>query len=220
MNILVIGDAPRYRELQEKGLAAHEVQWKTSLEEVLSVKAYDLVIDLVFDDRPEHADIYAKSPAVPVLACMVKLSLSEVMHQYAFEQGFNMIGCNWLPGFINTPVTEMTIMDEGQQETLSALMQQLGWEYALVAGEVGMVTPRVICMIINEAYLTGGEGTASEPDIDISLKLGTNYPYGPFEWCERIGVKNVYEVLKAVQGATGDDRYEAAPLLQTAYEAI
>ncbi|MCW3462206.1 3-hydroxyacyl-CoA dehydrogenase family protein [Chitinophaga nivalis] len=220
MNILVIADAQRFEELQQKGLAKHEVQWKTSLEEVLSIKVFDLVIDLIFDDRPEHAAVYAKNPGVPVLAGMVKTSLAEVMNQYAFEQGFNIVGCNFLPGFIRMPVTEVTVLDDEQKSTLDQLMYQLNWEYAVVADHVGMVTPLVVCMIINEAYLTAAEGTASREDIDISMKLGTNYPFGPFEWCEMIGVKHVYEVLKAAQHATGDDRYEAAALLQTEYEAI
>jgi 3-hydroxybutyryl-CoA dehydrogenase len=151
---------------------------------------------------------------------MVKTSLSEIMHQYAFEQGFNIMGCNFLPGLVNMPVTEVTVMDDGQKETLDNVMYKLGWEYALVADVTGMVTPRVICMIINEAYLAAGEGTASQEDIDISMRLGTSYPYGPFEWCERIGIRHVYEVLKAMHDMTGDDRYEVASLLQTAYEAI
>jgi 3-hydroxybutyryl-CoA dehydrogenase len=221
MNILVIADAQRFDELQQKGLAKHhEVHWKTSLEEVLSLKVFDLVLDLIFDDRPEHAVVYAKNPGIPVLAGMVKTSLSEIMSQYAFEQGFNIMGCNFLPGFVNTVVTEVSVMDEGQKQALDSLMYQLGWEYALVADVTGMVTPRVICMIINEAYLTAQEGTASIEDIDTSMRLGTNYPYGPFEWSERIGIRHVYEVLKAVHDATGDDRYEVAALLQTAYEAI
>ena len=221
MNILVIADAQRYEELQQKGMAGHhEVHWKTSLEEVLSLKVFDLVMDMLFDDRPEHALVYAKNPGIPVLAGTVKTSLSEIMTQYAFEQGFNIMGCNFLPGLVNMPVTEVTVMDEGQKETLDGIMYKLGWEYALVEDITGMVTPRVICMIINEAYFAAGEGTASREDIDISMRLGTNYPYGPFEWSERIGVRHVYEVLKALQDVTGDDRYEAAPLLQTAYEAI
>ncbi|PSL49082.1 3-hydroxybutyryl-CoA dehydrogenase [Chitinophaga niastensis] len=221
MNILVIADAQRFDELQQKGLAKHhEVHWKTSLEEVLSLKVFDLVLDLIFDDRPEHAAVYAKNPAIPVLAGMAKTSLSEIMSQYAFEQGFNIMGCNFLPGFVNMAVTEVTVMDEGQKQTLDSLMYQLGWEYALVADATGMVTPRVVCMIINEAYLTAQEGTASIEDIDTSMRLGTNYPYGPFEWSEKIGIRHVYEVLKAVHDATGDDRYEVAALLQTAYEAI
>ncbi|RAJ85685.1 3-hydroxybutyryl-CoA dehydrogenase [Chitinophaga dinghuensis] len=220
MNILVIADAQRYEELQEKGLAKHNVQWKTNLEDVLSVKAFDLVIDTLFDDRLSNAAIYARNPEVPVLACTVKISLAEVMSHTAFEQGFNLMGCNLLPGFITMPVTEVSVLDNTQFGQLDNIMYQLGWEYAVVTDTVGMVTPRVICMIINEAYITAEEGTANRADIDISMKLGTNYPFGPFEWCERIGVKNVYEVLKAVQESLNDNRFEVAALLETEYEAI
>ena len=77
-----------------------------------------------------------------------------------------------------------------------------------------MVSPRVICMIINEAYFTFEEGTASREDIDLAMKLGTNYPFGPFEWADKIGLANVCKLLKAVYEDTGDARYKLCPLLQ------
>jgi 3-hydroxybutyryl-CoA dehydrogenase len=214
MNILVVGDADRYKELQQKGLAGHRVHWVQSPDEVSLPGHFDLVIDLVLDDAPAHAAVYAKAPAVPVWAGMVKSSLAELMHQYAFSQGFNIVACNWLPGFINRPVTEMAILDEEQREGMEALMQQLGWSYTLVQDAVGMVTPRVVCMIINEAYFTAAEGTASREDIDTAMRLGTNYPYGPFEWAQKIGIKHVFDVLTAVYKATGDERYRVCELLQ------
>jgi 3-hydroxybutyryl-CoA dehydrogenase len=56
-------------------------------------------------------------------------------------------------------------------------MKKLDWKYIQVEDRVGMVTPRVIFMIINEACCTLQEGTASMKDIDTSMKLGTNYPF-------------------------------------------
>lgn len=214
MNILVVGDAIRYKELQQKGLAGHAVQWVQSPDEVSLPGAFELVIDLVLDDALQHAAMYAKAPAVPVLAGMAKTSLAALMHEHAFEQGFNIIACNWLPGCINRPVTETAILDEEQKPVLDNLMQQLGWSYALVQDAVGMVTPRVICMIINEAYFTAAAGTASREDIDTAMRLGTNYPYGPFEWAQRIGIKHVYDILTAVYKTTGDERYRVCELLQ------
>jgi 3-hydroxybutyryl-CoA dehydrogenase len=72
-------------------------------------------------------------------------------------------------------------------------------------------------MIINEAYYTVQEGTATRADIDLAMKLGTNYPYGPFEWCERIGLEHVYHLLEAVYDDTKDERYKIAPLLKKEY---
>ena len=57
-------------------------------------------------------------------------------------------------------------------------------------------------------------------DIDKAMKLGTNYPHGPFEWCERIGVKHVYEVLEAVYEDTKDERYMISPLLKKEYLSL
>lgn len=204
----------RYAALQQKGLEGHEAQRVEHPFEAPLLRSYDLVIDLVFDDAPEHAAVYAKAPSVPVLAGIVKTSLAEVMHQYAFTQGFNIIGCNWLPGFIHQPVTETAILDEEQQETLERIMGQLGWQYARVQDAVGMVTPRVVCMIINEAYFTAESGTASREDIDTAMRLGTNYPHGPFEWAQQIGIRHVYDVLTAVRRATGDERYQVSALLK------
>jgi 3-hydroxybutyryl-CoA dehydrogenase len=77
-----------------------------------------------------------------------------------------------------------------------------------------MVTPRIIAMIINEAYFTLQERTATRSDIDVSMKLGTNYPFGPFEWATKIGLKNVYNLLNALYNDTKDERYKISPLLK------
>jgi 3-hydroxybutyryl-CoA dehydrogenase len=80
---------------------------------------------------------------------------------------------------------------------------------------VGMLTPRIIGMIINEAYYTLQEGTASKTDIDLGMKLGTNYPKGPFEWAELWGLAEVRRLLEAMYRDTGDPRYKLCPLLKT-----
>jgi 3-hydroxybutyryl-CoA dehydrogenase len=90
-------------------------------------------------------------------------------------------------------------------------------DFVVVVDRVGLVTPRVICMIINEAFYTVQEGTASKKDIDIAMKLGTNYPLGPFEWAKKIGIENVYLVLDSVYKDTKDERYKICPLLKKEY---
>jgi 3-hydroxybutyryl-CoA dehydrogenase len=75
----------------------------------------------------------------------------------------------------------------------------------------GFVTARIISTIINEAYLALGENVSSKADIDIAMKLGTNYPYGPFEWSEKIGIKNIFELLNSL--TKENNRYQPAELL-------
>lgn len=66
-------------------------------------------------------------------------------------------------------------------------------------------------MIINEAYFTLGENVSGKTEIDTAMKLGTNYPFGPFEWSEIIGKEKIYNLLTKL--VTEDRRYDPAPFL-------
>jgi 3-hydroxybutyryl-CoA dehydrogenase len=35
------------------------------------------------------------------------------------------------------------------------------------------------------------------------MKLGTNYPFGPFEWSEKIGLKNICDLLQELSKTEG-----------------
>jgi 3-hydroxybutyryl-CoA dehydrogenase len=72
---------------------------------------------------------------------------------------------------------------------------------------------RVISCIVNEAFLALSEGVASAEDIDRAMKLGANYPRGPFEWVEEIGAHSIVETLDSLRAAHGD-AYLAAPALR------
>lgn len=82
-----------------------------------------------------------------------------------------------------------------------------------VSGHSEDVALRVISCIVNEAFLTDSEGVASAEDIDRAMKLGANYPKGPFEWVEEIAAGTIVEKLDALR-ATYGDAYVAAPLLR------
>jgi 3-hydroxybutyryl-CoA dehydrogenase len=75
------------------------------------------------------------------------------------------------------------------------------------------VSLRVISCIVNEAFLALSEGVATSEDIDRAMKLGANYPKGPFEWVEEIGARSIVETLDSLRAANGD-AYLAAPALR------
>jgi 3-hydroxybutyryl-CoA dehydrogenase len=74
------------------------------------------------------------------------------------------------------------------------------------------VSARVISTIINEAFLTVEENVSVEKEIDTAMKLGTNYPYGPFEWGEKIGLDKVVSLLEVLEKE--QNRYKPCPLLK------
>ena len=75
------------------------------------------------------------------------------------------------------------------------------------------VALRVISCIVNEAFLTLAEGVAIAEDIDRAMKLGANYPKGPFEWAGEIGAPRILETLDSLREIYGD-AYLASPLLR------
>lgn len=75
------------------------------------------------------------------------------------------------------------------------------------------VALRVISCIVNEAFLALSEGVATAEDIDEAMKLGANYPKGPFEWAEEIGAQNILRTLDSLRVAHGE-AYIAAPSLR------
>jgi 3-hydroxybutyryl-CoA dehydrogenase len=96
----------------------------------------------------------------------------------------------------------------------AAFFQSLGWTFHIAPDVPGMVSARVIAMIVNEAYFALGEGVSTKSEIDIAMKLGTNYPFGPFEWSEKIGLWRIYHLLQIL--SSKDMRYTTAPALDLA----
>jgi 3-hydroxybutyryl-CoA dehydrogenase len=79
---------------------------------------------------------------------------------------------------------------------------------------IGFHYPRVISMIINEAFFSQEEDLASNHDIDTGMKYGVNYPHGPFEWVENIGHDKVTQLLDELMRVTGDPRYRVSRKLR------
>lgn len=74
--------------------------------------------------------------------------------------------------------------------------------------------PRTIAMIINEAYFALGDKLATATDIDLAMKNGVNYPLGPIEWGDKIGLSNVAQLLEELHTITRDDRYRLSTELK------
>ncbi|UII22783.1 3-hydroxyacyl-CoA dehydrogenase family protein [Fulvivirga ligni] len=214
MNILIIGNEENFNELTSKFKDLHTY---TNINDVENpdLSDYDAIFDFKVDETPERFDIYKYETKAVIFLNTVKMSLSELIFVYGKPEG-RVFGFAGLPGFLDREVMEITSLEKDKAE-VESFCQQLGTEAQWVADRVGMVTPRVILMIINEAFYTVQEKTASREDIDLGMKLGTNYPFGPFEWAEKIGIQDVYETLEALYDDTKDERYKICPLLKKEY---
>lgn len=84
----------------------------------------------------------------------------------------------------------------------------------VVADGTGLVRARILCCLVNEACSALQEGVASAGDIDLAMRLGTNYPRGPLEWADYLGLDTVLGVMEGLYREWGEDRYRPNPLLK------
>jgi len=95
-----------------------------------------------------------------------------------------------------------------------AVMRSLGRLPLWVDDPPGMVSPRIVAMLVNEAAFALGEGVALEGALDEAMELGVSYPLGPIKWGRRLGFDRVLVVLQHLQQEFGEERYRPAPWLR------
>jgi len=171
---------------------------------VAGLTDFDCVIDLDFEQYPERVSIY-KSSSIPVLIGSVVYTLKELQAEQSPMARFN----HW-PLFINRNCIEFSTK---QQQLFQDLFNQWQIPFYETADVPGFVTARTVSMIVNEAFMAKQENVSTISEIDTAMKLGTNYPLGPFEWCNELGEERIIQLLQKL--AEQDKRYQPAESLFT-----
>lgn len=165
-----------------------------------SIPEADIYIDALFED---HGPVFNTIKHKPVLINGVTIN-TDVL-------GNNEVRFNGWGGFISQEKLEIA----GNKNSVSVAAEKLaeaGIQTIISADSCGMIGPRVVAMIINEAFFALAENISTQTEIDTAMKSGTNYPYGPFEWCEIIGIEKVKNLLHLLRKE--NIRYQIAPALQ------
>ncbi|MFJ7151089.1 3-hydroxyacyl-CoA dehydrogenase [Streptomyces sp. NPDC100445] len=89
----------------------------------------------------------------------------------------------------------------------TGLFQALGKEVSVIGDVPGMIVARTVARIIDLAHDAVARGVATEEDIDTAMRLGVNYPLGPFEWDRRLGPGFAYRVLSRMHDRDPSGRY-------------
>ena len=214
MNIYVIGSAHQEDVIKNKIARKHQVTLINNLDGIEDAKN-TVVFDFSFDDSPDDLERYAGLTNIHLFINSTRIGLAELTF-FSDARLPNLYGIAGDPTFLERAILEVSVHHKNNGDA-QALFSMLGIEATLVDDRVGLVTPRIIAMIINEAYYTVMEGTATREDINIGMKLGTNYPMGPFEWATAWGLANIYELLEALHLDSKDERYKICPLLKQEY---
>ncbi|GGL90990.1 3-hydroxyacyl-CoA dehydrogenase [Streptomyces fumigatiscleroticus] len=89
----------------------------------------------------------------------------------------------------------------------TGLFQALGKKVSVIGDVPGMIVARTVARIVDLAHDAVAKGVATEEDIDTAMRLGVNYPLGPFEWSRRLGRNWAYALLDDLHLRDPSGRY-------------
>lgn len=190
-----------------------------------SVHLEDVVMeaDLIIEAVPENMDI--------------KKSVFERIDQHApshclFASNTSTMSPTEIGSFTNrpekviamhffNPVHKMKLVEivrgletsDDTAEAIRSVAEKMGKETVVVNEFPGFVTSRISALVGNEAFYMLQEGVGTPEEIDKAIKLGLNYPMGPFELGDLVGLDTRLNNLKYLHEKLGE-KYRPAPLLE------
>lgn len=115
--------------------------------------------------------------------------------------GFGVLGSLARQSVIEIADAEAT--GDDALELAQEVFESIGKRVVLVEDRPGLFLGRTIGSIVNEAVYAVEEGVASADDVDLAMRLGTNYPLGPIAWGREIGGDRIVRILQRLAGAEG-----------------
>ncbi len=94
------------------------------------------------------------------------------------------------------------------------MLQAAGFAVSRLNDIPGLMVMRTVAMLANEAADAVNQGVCDSRGADAAMRLGVNYPRGPLEWADRVGLPVIGGVLANLNRFYGEDRYRVSPLIQ------
>ncbi len=180
----------------------------------------DLIIEALPGDVKSRKEALSKcdkeAPPNTILATTASWGITEIAA--ATKRMDRVIGLN----FTFNPVEEKCLVQVAKalgtsQETVQtckSFVQKTGAKIAEIEDSPGLILDRVMAAVINEAATIYASKIASMEDIDKAAKLCLNWPMGPFEFADTIGIDNVVATLEVLSQRKGPQYIPSRMLTQ------
>jgi 3-hydroxybutyryl-CoA dehydrogenase len=197
--------------------ARGNLQYSTNLS--IAVSDADFVIEAVPEDRELKRSVFQVLDAHAPESCYFATNTSTMspteIGSYT-KRPQKVIAMHFFNPVHKMPLIEIIKGLETGEETVEAVREaarSMGKETVIINEFPGFVTSRISALVGNEAFYMLQEGLGTPEDIDKAIKLGLNYPMGPFELGDLVGLDTRLNNLKYLHEKLGD-KYRPAPLLE------
>jgi len=196
----------------------------TSIDLKQAAKDADYVIEAVFERVdiklpvyqqleevcPKHTILSSNTSGIPIslLASATKRP-DKVIGMHFFSPVPVMKALEVIKSLLTSEETLKVSLDFGKS---------IGKEAVVVRDSPAFVSNRIITLVLNEGAKMLEEDLASMEDIDKIIKLSFNWPMGPFELNDLVGIDVAVDLLEGIYQQTGWERYKPARLLKRMVE--
>ncbi len=169
----------------------------------------------IFSDRMS----YSLTKSQVWLAESIDRSVTSTASRIATPERF--VGFSLSSLFPEKKMVELIGGERTSDDALGAaktLFQKLQFTTVISQDRPGHILNRVLASMINEAIYINMYGLAEMKDIDQMMQLGANFPIGPFEYADRVGLDRVLKTLEWLTEELGP-QYRPCPVLRRKVEA-
>jgi 3-hydroxybutyryl-CoA dehydrogenase len=180
----------------------------------------DLVIESIVEDLaakkhlfteldricPDHTVLATNTSTLPVVEMAMNTGRPEKVCGIHFFNPAPMMA-------LVEVVRAITSSDE-TLETATTFATTCGKNAVLVKDQAGFIVNALLFPYLNNAAKLFDAGVASRDDIDAAMKGGCNFPMGPLELLDLVGLDTSLAILDALYEEFKDPNYAAAPVLR------
>ena len=195
------------RSAEEAAAALSRIATTTEMAE--AVREADAVIEAVPEDLALKREVFRLlDGAAPAHALLLSNTseLSIAALASATSRPDRVAGMHWFNPPPLMKLIEIVRAEETSDETVAAvedLSRRMGKETVVCRDARGFVTSRALAAHLLECFRIAEEGVATPKDIDTAIRLGLNYPMGPFELADYVGLDVLAAAARSLAEAHG-----------------
>lgn len=192
-----------------------------TLDLAAALKGSQLVIEAATEDPQLKLDLYRRVSELvepgTILASNTS-SISITLLASATKAPENVCGMHFFNPPQLMPLVEIIRGNKTSEETLDAVRAAaatMGKETVLCKKDSpGFIVNRILVPALNEAVFLVQEGVADPEDIDKAVKLGLNWPMGPLQLLDYVGLDTTFNITQVFMQELQDSKYRPSPLLR------
>jgi 3-hydroxybutyryl-CoA dehydrogenase len=186
-----------------------------------ALKDSQLIIEAATEDPKLKLDLYRRVSELAEKDTIVASNTSSIsitLLASAMKHPEMVCGMHFFNPPQLMPLVEIIrgkLTSEQTLETVKSVSQKMGNETVMCKKDSpGFIVNRILVPALNEAVFLVQEGVADPEDIDKAVKLGLNWPMGPLQLLDYVGLDTTFNITQVFMNELQDSKYRPSPLLR------